>query len=591
MKAFFKTLLASTLGCILASILSIIFFFSIIGSLLTFETAKPAASSGALRIDMSTFAVSESVKSTDIQSFLQGPAVPSKSLIDITGAIRKAAEDPGIHSLFLKSDGLSAGIAQVEELRQAISLFRKSGKPVIAFCEFPTLGSYYLSSVADKIYMSSNAGAGPQISGVATQMIFVGDLLHSLGINAQLIRHGKYKSAGEMFVKGAPSEENLEQTTEMISSLWNSIAEDIALSRGIPADDFKALVDGLKLSSAEDMLEAGLVDGLLSREELKEQLAVIEGKESFEKVSFVDLPDYISRNKRYVPESAAGQIAVLVAEGEIVEGIDDLNIAGDRFATLLASLRSNENVKAVVLRVSSPGGSVLASDKILSEVKLLADVKPVIASYGDYAASGGYWISSSSDYIFSDRTTLTGSIGVFSMIPDVSRTLKEKLHVNVVTVGSSKHNMNIFAPLDGEERALLQKQVDQIYGQFVANVAAGRHLEPSYVDGIAQGRVWSGDDALRLGLVDEIGGLDDAIRYAAVAAGNPDLDAWKVRTYGDMEPSILDEVIASMNLTPDQTDILASTPLAPLCMALKQWQASSRERFFARLPYQIVLAD
>ena len=591
MKAFFKTLLASTLGCILASILSIIFFFSIIGSLLTFETAKPAASSGALRIDMSTFAVSESVKSTDIQSFLQGPAVPSKSLIDITGAIRKAAEDPGIHSLFLKSDGLSAGIAQVEELRQAISLFRKSGKPVIAFCEFPTLGSYYLSSVADKIYMSSNAGAGPQISGVATQMIFVGDLLRSLGINAQLIRHGKYKSAGEMFVKGAPSEENLEQTTEMISSLWNSIAEDIALSRGIPADDFKALVDGLKLSSAEDMLEAGLVDGLLSREELKEQLAVIEGQESFEKVSFVDLPDYISRNKRYVPESAAGQIAVLVAEGEIVEGIDDLNIAGDRFATLLASLRSNENVKAVVLRVSSPGGSVLASDKILSEVKLLADVKPVIASYGDYAASGGYWISSSSDYIFSDRTTLTGSIGVFSMIPDVSRTLKEKLHVNVVTVGSSKHNMNIFAPLDGEERALLQKQVDQIYGQFVANVAAGRHLEPSYVDGIAQGRVWSGDDALRLGLVDEIGGLDDAIRYAAVAAGNPDLDAWKVRTYGDMEPSILDEVIASMNLTPDQTDILASTPLAPLCMALKQWQASSRERFFARLPYQIVLTD
>ena len=591
MKAFFKTLLASTLGCILASILSIIFFFSIIGSLLTFETAKPTASSGVLRIDMSTFAVSESVKSTDIQSFLQGPAVPSKSLIDITGAIRKAAEDPGIHSLFLKSDGLSAGIAQVEELRQAISLFRKSGKPVIAFCEFPTLGSYYLSSVADKIYMSSNAGAGPQISGVATQMIFVGDLLRSLGINAQLIRHGKYKSAGEMFVKGAPSEENLEQTTEMISSLWNSIAEDIALSRGIPADGFKAMVDGLKLSSAEDMLEAGLVDGLLSREELKEQLAVIEGKESFEKVSFVDLPDYISRNKRYVPESAAGQIAVLLAEGEIVEGIDDLNIAGDRFATLLASLRSNENVKAVVLRVSSPGGSVLASDKILSEVKLLADVKPVIASYGDYAASGGYWISSSSDYIFSDRTTLTGSIGVFSMIPDVSRTLKEKLHVNVVTVGSSKHNMNIFAPLDGEERALLQKQVDQIYGQFVANVAAGRHLEPSYVDGIAQGRVWSGDDALRLGLVDEIGGLDDAIRYAAVAAGNPDLDAWKVRTYGDMEPSILDEVIASMNLTPDQTDILASTPLAPLCMALKQWQASSRERFFARLPYQIVLAD
>ena len=280
-----------------------------------------------------------------------------------------------------------------------------------------------------------------------------------------------------------------------------------------------------------------------------------------------------------------------MAEGEIVEGIDDLNIAGDRFATNIARLRKNDNVKAVVLRVSSPGGSVLASDKILSEIKLLKEVKPVIASYGDYAASGGYWISSNCDYIFSDRTTLTGSIGVFAMIPDVSKALRDKLSVNIVTVSSAPHAANLFAPLDAESKASLQIQIDDIYDKFVENVSSGRDLTPSYVDGIAQGRVWTGDDALGLKLVDEIGTLDDAIQYAAIAAGDADLSHWRVRTYGDVELSVLDQLLSSINLTPDESDVLAGTPLAPLGIALKTWKASSKERFFARMPYQMVLSD
>lgn len=591
MKQFFKMMLAALCGCILASLITFFFMITIVGGLVSLASDVEKPGSGILRIDFSKFAVVESPKSTDLQSFLQGSALPTETLIDITNALKHAATDPNIDFLFLKTDGLAAGIAQVEELRQAISKFRISGKAVIAFNEFPSLGSYYLASAADKVYLSSNTGAGPQISGVTTQMIFVGDLLKKLGINAQLIRHGKYKSAGEMFIKGAPSKENLEQTEEMINSIWNTIAEGIEESRFVSKKKFMACVNELKLNTCQDMVDNGLADALFSREDLKHRLTTLDQKDSFDQVTFVDLPDYIAAHKKIVPEFARNQIAVLVAEGEIVEGIDDLNIAGDRFATNIARLRENDNVKAVVLRVSSPGGSVLASDKILSEIKLLKEVKPVIASYGDYAASGGYWISSSCDYIFSDRTTLTGSIGVFAMIPDVSKALRDKLSVNIVTVSSAPHAANLFAPLDAESKASLQIQIDDIYDKFVENVSSGRDLTPSYVDGIAQGRVWTGDDALGLKLVDEIGTLDDAIQYAAIAAGDADLSHWRVRTYGDMELSVLDQLIQSINLTPDESDILASTPLAPLGIALKTWKASSKERFFARMPYQMVLSD
>lgn len=583
-------MLAAACGCILASIITFVFFFTFIGGIMSMGSVKPVPANGILRIDMSQFAVVERVKSSDLQSALQGGFIPSCSLLDITKAIKTAAQDPNVHFIFLKSDGLSAGIAQVEELRAALAEFRRSGKAVVAFGEFPSLGAYYLSSVADKVYLSANTGAGPQISGVATQMIFIGDLLKNLGVNAQLIRHGKYKSAGEMFIKGEPSKENLEQTEEMVRSIWASLAEEISASRGIPADKLEELVDNLKLNTCKDMVDYGLADELLLREDLKEKLAMLDGKTSYKDVQIIDLPDYITLHKRIIPEFAKNQIAVVMAEGEIVEGIDDMNIAGDRFASILAKIRNNDNIKAVVLRVSSPGGSVLASDKIRSEIEMLRRSKPVIASYGDYAASGGYWISSSCDYIFSDKTTLTGSIGVFAMVPDFSKTLKEKLHVNVVTVASSKHAANIFKPLDEVETASIQKSIDEVYNQFVAHVAEGRDLEPSYVDDIAQGRVWTGADALGIRLVDQIGSLNDAIQYAAIAAGDADVSHWKVRPYGEVEPSLLDQILSSAGVPSDQTDVLAYEALTPVMAALKQWQASSKERFFARMPYQMVLS-
>ncbi|MBQ9184442.1 MAG: signal peptide peptidase SppA [Bacteroidales bacterium] len=590
MKEFWKMLLAAALGCFVAGLLTLFFFISFLGNLFTFESGTPGLKPGSvLRIDMSQIVFSEKKATADLQSFLQGQAMPSVTLWDAVKTIKKAESDPRISIIFLKPDGLSADIAQLEELRKALLEFRSSGKAVVSFCEFPTLGSYYLASVSDRVFLSANKGAGPQINGVGTQMFFLGDLLNKLDVNVQLIRHGKFKSAGEMFIKSEPSAENLLQTKEMIGSIWKSIADDIAAARGIDAGSFTELVENLKLNSCESMVEYNLADELLTREGLKEKLATLSGAPSYDKVNYISLTDYVRLRSKAV-ESNKKQIAILVASGEIVEGVDDANIAGDTYASAIAALRKDDRVKAVVLRVASPGGSVLASDKIKTELDLLAQEKPLIASYGSYAASGGYWISNNCNHIFTDKTTLTGSIGVFSMIPDISRTFKNKLHVNVVTVGSSKHNGGVFAPLDAQEREAVQEQIEDIYQAFVNTVAEGRGMEPSAVDEIAQGRVWTGSDAIGLGLVDEVGSLMEAVRYAAVEAGDSDLTAWNISTYPTVETTFIDELVDSMGSEFGSSDVFADTPLHQLEYTLKRWyKASSQERYFARMPYEIIV--
>ena len=541
-----------------------------------------------LKIDMSTLMFAEKKQAADFQSYLTGEALPSVTLWDAVKSIKKAEADPYINLIYLKADGISADIAQVEELRHALAEFRQSGKAVVSFCEFPTLGSYYLASVSDKVYLSANHGAGPQITGVGSQLIFLGDLLNKLDVNVQLIRHGKFKSAGEMFIKSEPSPENMLQTKEMIGSIWNSIAEEIAESRGVSAEEFGSLVDNLQLNTCQAMIDNNLADELMSREELKEKLADLSGVDDYAKVNTIDFFDYVKLRSQ---GNAAGrdQIAILVASGDIVEGVDEANIAGDAYATTIAQLRNDPNVKAVVLRVASPGGSVLASDKIKTEIDLLRAEKPVIASYGAYAASGGYWISNSCDHIFTDKTTLTGSIGVFAMIPDLSKTIKNKLHVNIVTVSSSKHVGGSFAPLDAQEKDALQAEIEDIYSAFVNTVAEGRDMEPAAVDEIAQGRVWTGADAIGLGLTDEAGTLMDAVRYAASLLGDSTLSSWNITTYPLYESTFIDDLIDSFGSELGGTsDVFAGTPLHQLEYTLKRWyKASTQERFFARMPYEM----
>jgi len=594
MKDFLKMLLAVICGFIVMGFLGLMILGGLIGSAAGGSGKTVMPRNGVLVMDLSQFSIDEQAATPPASlTSLVGGGVSLQapiSLWDAVQAIRKAAEDPSVKLIYMKPDGASLSSAISEELRDALAEFRKSGKAVISYIESPTTGSYYLASVSDKVYMSSNCGAGPMMTGVSGQLFFLKDLLDKFGVNVQLIRHGKYKSAGEMYIKSEPSPENLEQNQAMVSSMANSMYEEISESRNVSVDSLNYLVDNMKLLFPEDMLNHGLVDGLLTKEELRQKLAVLAGADDFSNTGMVSFSDYVS-SVITDPLKSKKQIAVIYAHGNIVEGSDPQNIGGDDFSTLLSMVRADSSVKAVVLRVSSPGGSVLAADKIKTEIDLLRKVKPVVASYGDYAASGGYWISASCDKIYTDKMTLTGSIGCFSMVPDLSKTAKDIAHVGIATVSSNKHGAMLtpFHTLDEAEVAVMQSQIENIYGKFVANVAEGRELSPAYVDSIAQGRVWTGADAIGINLADEIGSLSDAINYAATLAG--EADASSIDVIGYPAPvTILDNILAMIGegSSPVQ-DVFAGTPFWRVEEAFKSWKWQSSDHFMAMMPYQVII--
>ena len=522
MKDFFKMLLAVICGLLL-------FFFIVIfiagGAL---SAAGAAASgdrkavlprNGILAVDMSAFVLDEQTSQGSF-NFSSTPTVETVGILQAVRAIGAAAEDPGVKGIFLKTDGNMSGIAAVEELRKAIADFRRSGKPVIAWIENPTTSGYWLASSADKVYMTGYQGSTITMNGVSIQSIYLKDLLDKLGVNVQLIRHGKYKSAGEMFTRSSSSEENTRQYQEMVNSFWSVIRRDIAEARGLTEEAVDGIIDNLELCSPEDFLTTHMADGILSRRELKEKLCTVAGKDDFDDVGFMRMADYAAA--KVLPNvKAKNKIAVIYAAGDIVDGNGLQGIAGDRFAGIIDKVRKDEKVKAVILRVNSGGGSVLASEKIKHELDLLGEEKPLIASYGDYAASGGYWISNNCSKIYSDATTLTGSIGVFAMIPDFSKTTGKVLGVNVQSVSSNKHGdmFSLMRPFDAAEYAYMLKSIEAIYDKFTTTVSEGRGIDKDKVDEMGQGRVWTGSDALGLGLVDEIGTLSDAIEFAAVSGG------------------------------------------------------------------------
>jgi len=596
MKEFFKMVLAVVCGLFIAGIIAFILGIGFVSSLAAAgSTSTVLPKSGVMVLDMSKISITEqsTPPSPDVLSMLSGGGtmIESVGLWKAVQAINLAAEDPAVKYIYIKSDGTTGGIAQLQELRKSLSNFRLSGKPVISYMESPSTASYYLASVSDKIYMTSYQGATSSLTGIGSRLVFYKDLLDKLGVNVQLIRHGKYKSAGEGYIKNAPSPENLEQNQAMIDAVWSSYASEIAESRGMSVEALNAAIDGLKLNLPEDYLREGFVDELLDRQGLENKLADLAVVESFKKLKSFTLSDYISAKVQ--PNTKAKQkIAILYADGEIIDGEGKQNVAGDYFSRVVAKVRADSTVKSVVFRVNSPGGSVLASEKIKAEIELLMKEKPVVASYGNYAASGGYWISNSCDKIFSDATTLTGSIGVFSMIPDLSKTVKDLAHVNIVSVGSSKHAdvYSLMRPLDQEELDYMQASVESIYSRFVSTVSEGRDLDPDFVDSIAQGRVWAGSDALKIGLVDEIGTLEDAIKWAASAGGNADLAAWNVTEYPKPQ-SEMERMMEMFGQGNPPENILSGTPFGDAAGMLIDWYDRVKDNpadvLFARIPYLI----
>lgn len=586
MKDFVKMTLAVVLGIFIAGLAMFFFSLMMIGSLAALGSSQPTMPKEAvLTVDMSTFVLSEQTQETDPLASLQGG--DSRSYLGILSAVRAvnaAAGDPAVKFMYLRPDGVAGGLSQLEEFRKALKNFRNSGKAIIALTETPTNGSYYLASVADKILMYDYAGGMNMITGLSTQMFFLKDILDKLGINVQLIRHGKYKSAGEMFIKNDISPDNRLQNEVMLKSIWSAWTKAISEDRDITEEEFNSLVDNLALNGPQDFLDNGLVDELMDKEGFKERLTGLYGAEKFDDIKTISIQDYATL-KNTPNIKAKEKIAIIYAEGNIIDGRGKEQIAGDRFASIIADVRKDSTVKAVVLRVNSPGGSVVASDKIKVELDLLRKDKPLIASYGNYAASGGYWISNNCDYIFSNATTLTGSIGVYSMIPDFSRTAKEIAHVNIVTIGSNRHGdmYSGMRPLDRAELAYMQKSVEDIYTRFTSIVAEGRDMTVEAVDEIAQGRVWAGSDALEIGLVDQIGTLEDAVSYAMASIGGSDLSAYQIAEY----PKPLTTIEKLMeSFGGNNASVLKGTPFEPVEKAFRDWNGSNSGQVYARIPYE-----
>lgn len=587
MKDFVKMTLATMAGLLVFGIVAFFMMFTVIGALAALGEQQPIMpAKGILKIDMSAITLTEQTKEDNPFAVLQGDGktVRQIGIYNAIKAVNAAAADPAVKFIYMKPDGVTGGIAQIEEFRKALENFRLSGKAVVSYMENPTNAGYYLASVSDKIFMTPHDGGMNMFNGVSSQLVFLKDILDRLGVNVQLIRHGKYKSAGEMYVRNSASKDNLEQNEVLISSIWNSWAEDIAESRGITVTDLDNILNNLELVFPSDWLEKGLVDELLDFNGLEQQLCDLYVAEKFEDVKSISLADY-AKLKNTANLKAKNKVAVIYAEGNIVDGSGKQQVAGDRFAKIISKVRKDSTVKAVVLRVNSPGGSVLASEKIKTELDLLMQDKPVVASYGDYAASGGYWISANCDKIYANETTLTGSIGVFSMIPDLSGTIKDKLHITITPVNSNRHAdmYNGTRALDRAETAYMQASVENIYDKFLALVAAGRDMTVPAVDNVAQGRVWSGADALEIGLVDEIGTIEDAITYASLSVSEAGLDDVQIVEY-PKPTTTLDLLLESLGST---ENVFAGTSFEQVAEAFSSWSAAESGKVYARLPYEI----
>ena len=557
MKPFWKVVFGGCLGALIAFFLINLIIFGLIGSAISSMGSKesqPAVPRGAiLKIDLSKPIGEQGKESFSFNPLLMSANMgQSVSLLNAIRALETAATDPQVKFVYLKADGLGMDIAQAEEFRNALVRFRESGKPLVAYSQNLSAGNYYIASVADKVIL--NTYGDVMIQGMSSSLMYYKDLIDHLGVDIQLIRHGKYKSAGEPYIKSEPSQENKEQYEKMLGTIWSVMADAVAASRDFTAEQYNAWIDNLELESGKDALEKGLVDELWYDDQVRDYFCTLCGVKEPKQLKYVSLKDYAAAKVKPNLRSKE-KIAVIYADGEIVmDDKGDGNI-GNNFAREIAKARRDSSVKAVVFRVNSPGGSVQASAAIEREIALTKACKPVVASYGGYAASGGYWISCGADKIFSDKSTLTGSIGVFGLIPSFGKALRKNLHLNVYEVSTHKHGSKASGmdPLDPEEEVAMQKQIDETYEDFVARVAAGRGLTTEAVDEIAQGRVWAGGDAIRIGLVDEWGGLTDAIRYAATMAG---LENYRLVEYPVVEP-VYNKLMASMNEQGTEQDIRA----------------------------------
>ena len=445
-------------------------------------------------------------------------------LTNVIDAIGAAKNDENIKGISILNNNSSLGMAQSKAVRDALEDFKKSGKFVMAYANTYSQKEYYLNSVANTIYL--NPVGDLDFKGLSSDLLFFKDFQDKTGVKMEVIRHGKYKSAVEPFLENKMSEANREQITALLNSIWNSVVTDIAKSRNVSVEKLNEIANGL-LARTPEMAKAQKLVDVVAYEDvyhnaIKKRLQV-DSKDEYESVSILDYTHKYTTTS--IPNDATDEIAIIYAQGEIQSGEGDVNIIGEgAMRRSISEARNNEDVKAIVLRIDSPGGNALTSDLIWREIELTKKAKPVVVSMGNYAASGGYYIACNANTIFAEKNTITGSIGVFGMLPNFSGlSTKMGIHSEQVNTHKNSGNYNPFAPIDEKFKAVTTEGVEQIYKTFVSHVAQGRKMSFAQVDAIAQGRVWTGADAIKIGLVDKIGGLDDAIQEAARLA--------KIKTY------------------------------------------------------------
>ena len=539
-RSFMKNFFTSMLGAFVALViftggcfLLVIGVIAAIAAMGGAEKAAPDFERGSYLVFDLSANISDAPELIDFGSF--GGRSSTLQLRTITRALRAAARDDRIVGVFLTGEltpaAFGSGYAALKEVRTALAQFKAAGKPVTAYLTHATTKSYYLASAATDLAIDPYGVI--LMPGLASEPAFFAGAFEKYGINVQVTRVGKYKSAVEPFTRDRMSSENREEVQKLLNDIWGEIIADIAPSRGTTPEQIQATVDAEGMIRPDVAKAARLVDRVAYRDEVYDGLKARTGragsKEPFKQVTLVDyakLAKDVAETRRpaggETPKaSSRGCIAVVYAEGEIVDGEgDNGEVGGTRFSRELRKLRQDENVKAVVLRVNSPGGSASASEVIQREVRLLKKVKPMVVSMGTYAASGGYWIATYGDRIFAEPTTITGSIGVFGIQFDVKKLANDfGVTFDSVKTGKFADALTISRPKTNEELAVFQRMVDWIYGEFVGKVAESRKLTPVAVEEIAQGRVWSGTEAQKIGLVDELGGLEAAIAYAAQKAG------------------------------------------------------------------------
>ncbi|MBB4800142.1 protease-4 [Flavobacterium nitrogenifigens] len=459
-------------------------------------------------------------------------------LTDVINAIDAAKTDDNIKGISILNDESSLGLAQYKDLRNALERFKKSGKFVWAYANTYSQKEYYLNSVANTIYI--NPAGDLDFKGLSSEVMFFKDFQDKSGIHMEVIRHGKYKSAVEPFLENKMSDANREQMTALLNSIWTTVSTDISKSRNIPLPKLNEIANGLLARTPEMAKQQHLVD-IIAYEDVYHnairKALKVSGDEDYNKIS---ISDYTQNNvTTALANTATDQIAIIYAQGEIGSGEGDVNTIGEgSMRRSLQEARKNDDVKAIVLRIDSPGGSALTSDLIWREIEITKKVKPVVVSMGNYAASGGYYIACNANTIFAENNTITGSIGVFGMLPNFSP-LANKLGINSEQVKTHENSANYspFVPVDEKFKAFTLEGVEKIYHTFVTHVAEGRKMTFEQVDAIAQGRVWSGTEALKLGLVDKIGGLNDAIAEAARIAK---IKSYSTQNYPEYEKTFND---------------------------------------------------